>query len=81
MAQRHAKRSLAAVRLQLARDELLRSDAEANVTRIAMRHGFVHLGRFSAQFRSAFGEPPSATLRRGRAGIDSAKGAPPRTLR
>jgi len=55
------------VRLQLVRDELQRSDAEANVTLIAMRHGFVHLGRFSAQYRAAFGEQPSATLRRGRA--------------
>ncbi|MBX9842207.1 MAG: AraC family transcriptional regulator [Xanthobacteraceae bacterium] len=56
------------VRLQLVRDELLRSGPEANVTAIAMRHGFVHLGRFSAQYRATFGEPPSATLRRGRAG-------------
>jgi AraC-like DNA-binding protein len=55
------------VRLQLVRDELLRSDPDASVTLIAMRHGFAHLGRFSAQYRSAFGEPPSATLRRGRA--------------
>ena len=55
------------VRLQLVRDELIRSGADANVTAIAMRHGFAHLGRFSAQYRLAFGEPPSATLRRGRA--------------
>jgi AraC-like DNA-binding protein len=55
------------VRLQLVRDELLRSGADASVTLIAMRHGFAHLGRFSAQYRAAFGEPPSATLRRGRA--------------
>jgi AraC-like DNA-binding protein len=55
------------VRLRLVRDELLRAGPDANVTAIAMRHGFVHLGRFSAQYQSAFGEPPSATLRRGRA--------------
>lgn len=55
------------VRLKLVRDELLRSSPDANVTAIAMRHGFVHLGRFSAQYRAAFGEPPSATLRRTRA--------------
>jgi AraC-like DNA-binding protein len=55
------------VRLQLVRDELLRSGTEANVTMIAMRHGFAHLGRFSAYYRETFGEGPSATLRRGRA--------------
>jgi AraC-like DNA-binding protein len=54
------------VRLQFVRDELLRSGAQANVTTVAMRCGFAHLGRFSAQYRSAFGEAPSATLRRGR---------------
>src|SRR5712671_1747113 len=57
------------VRLQLVRDELLRSGREANVTVIALRHGFSHLGRFSAQYRSAFGEDPSATLRRSRAAL------------
>jgi len=56
-------------RLQLVRDELLRSGPEANVTTVALRHGFSHLGRFSAQYRSAFGEDPSATLRRGRAAL------------
>jgi transcriptional regulator GlxA family with amidase domain len=55
------------VRLKLVRDELLRSGPDANVTAVAMRHGFVHLGRFSAQYRVAFGELPSATLRRKRA--------------
>jgi AraC-like DNA-binding protein len=54
-------------RLQLVRDELLRPGQEANVTIVALRHGFSHLGRFSAQYRSAFGEEPRATLRRGRA--------------
>jgi AraC-like DNA-binding protein len=54
-------------RLQLVRDEFLRSGQDANVTTVALRHGFSHLGRFSALYRSAFGEDPSATLRRGRA--------------
>jgi AraC-like DNA-binding protein len=57
------------VRLQLVRDELLRSAKEASVTAVALQHGFSHLGRFSAQYRSAFGEDPSATLRRGRAAL------------
>jgi transcriptional regulator GlxA family with amidase domain len=60
------------VRLQLVRDEL-RSGKEANVTTVALRHGFSHLGRFSAQYRLAFGEEPSVTLRRGRAASIPAK--------
>lgn len=54
------------VRLQRVRDELLRSDGQGNVTTVALRYGFVHLGRFSAYYRSTFGEAPSLTLRRGR---------------
>jgi AraC-like DNA-binding protein len=57
------------IRLQLVRDELLRSAKEASVTAVALQHGFSHLGRFSAQYRSAFGEDPSATLRRGKAAL------------
>jgi transcriptional regulator GlxA family with amidase domain len=38
--------------------------ATANVSDIARRHGFLELGRFAAQYRAAFGEAPSATLRR-----------------
>jgi AraC-like DNA-binding protein len=55
------------IRLQRVRDELLRANAETSVTAVAMRHGFSHLGRFSAHYQSAFGEPPSVTLRRSRA--------------
>jgi AraC-like DNA-binding protein len=55
------------VRLQLVRDELLLASTEANVTAVALQHGFSHLGRFSAQYRAVFGEDPSVTLRRGRA--------------
>jgi AraC-like DNA-binding protein len=54
------------IRLQRVRDELRLSGGEANVTALALRYGFSHLGRFSAYYRSAFGETPSATLRRGR---------------
>jgi len=53
-------------RLQLAHDALRRSDGETDVTSVAIRYGFSHLGRFSAYYTSAFGEPPSATLRLGR---------------
>ncbi|MEM1385547.1 MAG: helix-turn-helix domain-containing protein, partial [Pseudomonadota bacterium] len=34
----------------------------ASVTEIAMDHGFWHLGRFSQEFREAFGENPRLTL-------------------
>jgi AraC-like DNA-binding protein len=54
------------VRLQLVRDALLRSGGEVSVTTVALRYGFSHLGRFSTYYQSAFGEAPSATLRRGR---------------
>jgi AraC-like DNA-binding protein len=54
------------LRLQLVRDELGRCGPETTVTTVALRYGFSHLGRFSAQYRKAFGEEPSLTLRRSR---------------
>jgi AraC-like DNA-binding protein len=56
-------------RLRRVRDDLLRADGATNVTAVALQYGFAHLGRFSAYYQSAFGETPSATLRRGRAGL------------
>ena len=50
-------------RLMLARAQLLAGSA-ASVTEVALACGFVHLGRFSVQYRARFGEPPSATARR-----------------
>jgi AraC-like DNA-binding protein len=54
------------VRLQRVREELLSNHSEENITEIALRHGFSHLGRFSAYYRSTFGEAPSVTWRRGK---------------
>jgi AraC-like DNA-binding protein len=56
------------MRLAAARTALLASGAEnATVTDIATQFGFVHLGRFSLDYRLRFGESPSATLARARA--------------
>jgi len=55
------------VRLQVARDRLTRPGTGSSVTDIALDCGFVHLGRFSGQYRQAYGELPSETLARARA--------------
>jgi transcriptional regulator GlxA family with amidase domain len=52
------------LRLDHVRAELQRTDVPVSVTEVALRHGFSHLGRFSAYYRAAFGELPGATLRR-----------------
>src|SRR5215471_3586027 len=46
------------------RSELRSASPGLTVTEVATRHGFVELGRFAAQYRAAFGENPSTTLRR-----------------
>jgi AraC-like DNA-binding protein len=50
-------------RLQRVRDALHLGGTD-NVTDLALRYGFSHLGRFSAYYQAKFGEPPSVTLRR-----------------
>jgi transcriptional regulator GlxA family with amidase domain len=56
---------LRAVRLRRAHDRLLSADPHtATVAAVALRCGITHLGRFSAAYRAAFGELPSATLHR-----------------
>ncbi|WP_187436096.1 helix-turn-helix domain-containing protein [Bradyrhizobium hipponense] len=64
-------RHLRAVRLSQARRALLSADGNSvTVTEIATSFGFVELGRFSVEYRKAFGESPSHTLQRsaGRSG-------------
>lgn len=53
------------LRLQHVREELLADDTQglASVTDVALKWGFAHLGRFAIEYKRAFGESPSATLR------------------
>ena len=51
-------------RLSAAREALCAANPQTTtVTDIAMTYGFFELGRFAGQYRHAFGEPPSRTLR------------------
>jgi TolB-like protein len=54
------------LRLDRVRRELLRARPNASVTKIAMRCGVSHLGRFSTAYRERYGEAPSTTLQRRR---------------
>lgn len=66
------------VRLDRARQELLRAPRDARVTEIAERCGFAHLGRFAIWYRERFGESPSATLQHARNGpVAPARLVPP----
>lgn len=59
------KRYLMLRRMNLARRALCVSATGATtVTDIATRYGFWQIGRFAVEYRSLFGETPSATLRR-----------------
>jgi AraC-like DNA-binding protein len=52
-------------RLEAARRDLIDAEpGETDVTRVALRYGFAHLGRFAVDYRRMFGESPSETLRR-----------------
>lgn len=57
-------RFLRGLRLSAARDCLQDPLDERSVTQIALDCGFGHLGRFSGQYREAFGELPGETRRR-----------------
>ena len=43
---------------------LLCAEHTDNVSAIALRWGFSHLGRFAIEYRQRYGEPPSQTLTR-----------------
>jgi AraC-like DNA-binding protein len=52
------------LRMSQARETLLRAGPDVRVSDVALACGFLHLGRFSLAYAKAFGESPSATLRR-----------------
>lgn len=53
------------LRLNNVRRELKGRGSGGTISQIASRHGFWHMGRFSAQYRRHFGETPSQTAAQG----------------
>lgn len=51
------------LRLERVRCDLLSGGPAISVSGVALRWGFAHLGRFSAEYKARFGEHPSETLR------------------
>lgn len=51
------------LRLRAVHVELTRSENFLPVREVALKWGFTHMGRFAAQYREAFGVPPSETSR------------------
>lgn len=51
------------IRLERARADLTQTTQDS-ITDIALRWGFMHLGRFSAEYKRRFGETPSQTQKR-----------------
>jgi transcriptional regulator GlxA family with amidase domain len=60
------KACLKSIRLRGVHRELMEAQESDDVTGIAQRWGFFHLGRFANSYRRIFGELPSQTLRRNR---------------
>lgn len=50
-------------RMERVRAELLTGEVN-NVTGVALRWGFAHMGRFSAEYKARFGETPSQSMRK-----------------
>lgn len=64
-------------RLAAVRARLLKGHPKVAISTVALDCGFTHLGRFSAAYRQAYGEPPSATLAAARAKNRKPGGLPP----
>ncbi|WP_165498229.1 AraC family transcriptional regulator [Siculibacillus lacustris] len=62
-------------RMRSARRHLLRTEDCDLVKQAALRHGFVHLGRFAQAYARFFGETPSTTLARRRVEGNKAENA------
>ena len=60
------KACLKSIRMRGVHRELLEARGSDDITSIAQRWGFSHLGRFANSYRRIFGELPSQTLRRNR---------------
>jgi AraC-like DNA-binding protein len=60
---------LRTARYEKVRQALCHAESEERITEIAAKWGFTHMSRFSVEYRSRFGEPPSQTLRRRQATI------------
>ena len=56
--------ALRRIRLERAQEEIARGDSSQSVIEIAAKFGFTNPGRFSEQYKRAFGELPSDALRR-----------------
>lgn len=67
---------LRAARLDAVHSRLL-AEVETNVTDVALRFGFGHLGRFSAYYRMRFGELPSVTVKLGSRRADARRSGRP----
>ncbi|MDX7998033.1 AraC family transcriptional regulator [Xenorhabdus sp. Reich] len=52
------------LRMEHVHTELLAGEA-TSVTGVALRWGFAHMGRFSAEYKTRYGETPSESLKRG----------------
>jgi AraC-like DNA-binding protein len=65
------------IRIDLAREELLRASHNLTVTEVAARCGLNHLGRFAIHYRQRYGEAPSDTLRRRQTNMTDAALLPP----
>jgi len=55
-------RMLRELRLHHAHEELLRAEPHSQITEVALRWGFYHLGRFAQEYREMFEESPRDTL-------------------
>lgn len=60
---------LALMRLHLVHEKLRFDKSEAGVTEIALQCGVANIGRFASFYREMYGEKPSTTRRRARAGF------------